>query len=63
MCKQYLRLVKYQGLSYDGIFAHTTYVATGYSFLAVQHLEQEDDRTLGERFYLMVNELAEITFA
>jgi hypothetical protein len=63
MCKQYLRLAKYQGLSYDGIFAHTACVAIGYSLLAVQHREQEDDRTLGELFYLMVDELADITFA
>lgn len=62
MCKQYLRLAKYQGLSYDGIFAHTACVAIGYSLLAVQHREQADDRTLGELFYLMVDELAEITF-
>lgn len=63
MCKQYLRLAKYQGLSYDGIFAHTALVAIGYSILAVQHREQEDDRTLGELFYLMVDELSDITFA
>ncbi|WP_353949125.1 transposase [Sporolactobacillus sp. Y61] len=62
MCKQYLRLAKYQGLSYDGIFAHTACVAIGYSLLAVKHREQEDDRTLGELFYLMVDELAYITF-
>ncbi|MET1248136.1 transposase [Sporolactobacillus sp. STCC-11] len=62
MCKHYLRLAKYQGLSYDGIFAHTACVAIGYSLLAVQHREQEDDRTLGELFYLMVDELADITF-
>ncbi|RYL96465.1 transposase [Sporolactobacillus sp. THM7-7] len=63
MCKQYLRLAKYQGLSYDGIFAHTACVAIGYSLLAVQHREQEDDRTLGELFYLMVDELADISLA
>uniref|UniRef100_UPI002FBE8D2A IS4 family transposase n=1 Tax=Sporolactobacillus sp. KGMB 08714 TaxID=3064704 RepID=UPI002FBE8D2A len=62
MCKQYLRLAKYQGLSYDGIFAHTACVAIGYSLLAVQHREQEDDRTLGELFYLMVDELADVTY-
>ncbi|MED4536936.1 transposase, partial [Heyndrickxia coagulans] len=63
MCKQYLRLAKYQGLSYDGIFAHTALVAIGYSILAVQHREQVDDRTLGKLFYLMVDELTDITFA
>lgn len=50
-------------MSYDGIFAHTALVAIGYSILAVQHREQVDDRTLGELFYLMVDELTDITFA
>lgn len=63
MCKQYLRLAKYQGLSYDGIFAHTALVAISYSLLAVQHREQTDDRTLGDLFYLMVDELSDTTFA
>lgn len=63
MCKQYLRLAKYQGLFYGGILAHTALVAIGYSILAVQHREQEDDRTLGELFYLMADELSDITFA
>ena len=40
ICKQYLRLSKYQGLSYDGIFAHTITVAVSYLILAVQHREQ-----------------------
>ncbi|MFT8872271.1 MAG: transposase [Sporolactobacillus sp.] len=62
MCKQYLRLARYQGLSYDGIFAHTAFVAISYSLLAVQHREQADDRTLGELFYLMGDELADLSF-
>ncbi|MCF1686290.1 transposase, partial [Tetragenococcus halophilus] len=58
MCKQYLKLAKYQGISYDGIFAHTTLVAIGYMILAVQERESKDDRTLGELFYLLIDELS-----
>lgn len=63
ICKQHLRLSKYQGLSYDGIFAHTITVAVSYLILAVQHREQSDDRTMGELFYLMIEELSDITFS
>lgn len=63
MCKQYLKLTKYQGLSYDGIFAHTTAVAIAYMILAVQERETKDDRTIGELFYLLIDELSEIPVA
>lgn len=63
MCKQYLKLTKYQGLSYDGIFAHTTAVAIAYMILAVQEREASDDRTIGELFYLLIDELSEIPVA
>ncbi|MCT8311470.1 transposase, partial [Tetragenococcus halophilus] len=63
ICKQHLRLAKYQGLSYDGIFAHTITVAVSYLILAVQHREQADERTMGELFYLMIEELSDISFS
>ena len=63
ICKQHLRLSKYQGLSYDGIFAHTITVAVSYLILAVQHREQTDERTMGELFYLMIEELSDISFS
>lgn len=63
MCKQYLKLAKYQGLSYDGIFAHTTLVAIAYMILAVQERESKDDRTIGELFYLLLDELSELSVA
>ena len=62
MCKQYLHLAKYQGLSYDGIFAHTVLVATSYLFLAIRQREETDNRTIDELFYLMVEELSDLTF-
>uniref|UniRef100_UPI0024E16978 transposase n=1 Tax=Tetragenococcus halophilus TaxID=51669 RepID=UPI0024E16978 len=63
ICKQHLRLAKYKGLSYDGIFAHTITVAVSYLILAVQHREQADERTMGELFYLMIEELSDISFS
>ena len=63
MCKQHLRLAKYQGISYDGITAHTVTVAVGYMILAVQNREETDPRTIGELFFLMVSELSDLTFA
>lgn len=62
MCKQYLHLSKYQGISYDGIFAHTVLVATSYLILSLRQREEVDDRTIGELFYLTVDELADLTF-
>lgn len=62
MCKHYLHLAKYQGLSYDGIFAHTSSVAIAYMMLALTEREQKDDRTFGELFYDMLEELSDLTF-
>ena len=35
---------------------------TRYMLLAVSNRDNEDDRTLGELFYLMVSEVADITY-
>ena len=53
---------KYHGLSYDGLTAHVAIVFTRYMLLAVSKRNNEDDRTLGELFYLMVSEVADITY-
>ena len=37
-------------------------VFTRYMLLAVSKRDNEDDRTLGELFYLMVSEVADITY-
>ena len=63
MCKSHLRLGKYQGISYDGIFAHSVIVMVGYMILAVKHRQETDDRTIGDLFYLLVTELSDISFA
>ena len=57
MCQQHLRLIKYQETSYDGVVAHTTLVCLAYLVLAVKHSESIDDRTIGDLFYLMVDDL------
>lgn len=62
-CKSSLLLGnEYHGLSYDGLTAHVAMVFTRYMLLAVSKRDNEDDRTLGELFYLMVSEVADITY-
>ena len=46
VCKQHLRWSK----EFGGITAHTVL----YMILAVQHLEEIDDRAIGTLFYIMV---------
>ena len=46
MCKSHLRFSKYQGISYDDIFAHSVTVAVGYMIFAVQHREENYDHTM-----------------
>jgi len=62
MCKQYLRLEKYQGLSYDGNLAHCVLVSICYILLAYKKRQEDDPRTIGALFYEMVEELSETTF-
>ena len=62
-CKSSLLLRKeYHGLSYDGLSAHVAMVFTRYMLLTVTKRDNEDDRTLGELFYLMISEVADITY-
>ena len=62
-CKSSLLLGnEYHGLSYDGLTAHVAMVFTRYMLLAVSKRDNEDDRTLGALFYLMVSEVADITY-
>ncbi|MCD5472933.1 transposase, partial [Lactobacillus delbrueckii subsp. lactis] len=62
-CKSFLKLgTEYHGLSYDALTAHTAFVFLRYMFMSVEKRDDEDDRTIGELFYCMVDELADITF-
>ena len=63
VCKSFLRLEKdCRSLSYDAMTAHVSIVFTRYMFLAVEQRECKDARSLGELFYLSVNELPDVCF-
>lgn len=63
-CKSFLNLgSEYHGLSYDALTAHVALVFTGYMLMSVAKRDDEDERTLGELFYFMVDEAADITFS
>lgn len=63
-CKSFLNFgSEYHGLSYDALTAHVALVFTGYMLMSVAKRDDEDERTLGELFYFMVDEAADITFS
>lgn len=63
-CKTMLHLSsECHSLSYDALNAHVSLVFTRYMLLSLQKRRNEDDRTIGELFLLMVDELADTTFA
>ena len=63
VCKSFLRLEKdCRALSYDAMTAHVSIVFTRYMFLAVEQRECKDARSLGELFYLSVDELPDVCF-
>lgn len=62
-CKSILNLVgECHSLSYDALTAHVAIVFTRYMLLAVEQRQKEDQRTLGELFFFLVDEMADITF-
>ena len=63
-CKSYLNLVKeYRGISYDGINAHVAIVFSRYMMLSVAQRENEDDRTICELCFCLLDEMEDITFS
>lgn len=63
-CKSYLRLAKEcRSLSYDALNAHTAIVFTRYMMLSVAKRRDEDDKTICELFYVLLDELDDITFS
>ena len=50
-------------LSYDALTAHVAIVFTRYMLLATEQRQNEDQRTLGELFFFLVDEMADITFS
>lgn len=61
VCKSYLSLAKeYQGRSYDMQVAATSIVFLRYAMLSTEARNATDDRTLGDLFYYLREELADI---
>jgi len=64
VCKSYLALSKeYQGRSYDLQVASTFLVFLRYTILAMESRQEKDDRTIGELFFLVCDELDDIKLA
>jgi len=62
-CKQYLRYCKEcQSTSFDSLTAHLVIANVRYMILSVSERANTDYRSLGEIFYYLVGEIAEITF-
>lgn len=62
-CKSYLHLAKEcRSLSYDALTAHVAIVFTRYMMLSVAHRRNEDDKSICELFFCLMDELDDITF-
>lgn len=62
-CKSWLHLGKEcHGLSYDALTTHVSLVFTRYMLLSIEQRKSEDPRSLCELFYVMCDELADITY-
>ena len=63
-CKSMLKLeTGCRSLSYDAMTAYVSIVFTRYMLISVEKRINEDDRTAGELFLLMCDELQDITFS
>ena len=62
-CKHYLRLAKdCRSVSYDAMTAHVAIVCTRYMLLAVEERENTDARSLGELFFLSLDEMPDLKY-
>lgn len=62
-CKSTLNLIgECHSLSYDALTAHVAIVFARYMLLAMEQRKNEDQRTLGELFFFLADEMADITF-
>lgn len=63
MCKSYLKLGKEtRSISYDALTAHTSIVFARYMMLTLEQRRNTDERSLGELFYLTIDELEELRY-
>lgn len=61
MCKSYLKLGKEtRSISYDVLTAHTAIVFARYMMLALEQRRNMDEWSLGELFYLTIDELEDL---
>lgn len=61
VCKSYLALAKeFQGRSYDMQVASTTIVFLRYAMLSIETRNNQDERTIGDLFYYLKEEMADI---
>ena len=64
VCKSYLALAKeFQGRSFDMQVATTTIVFLRYAMLALESRKANDDRTIGDLFFYLREEMADIQFS
>jgi hypothetical protein len=64
MLKSCLHLeTEFQLRSFDSIVAHAAIVVARYIFLALENRESRDDRSIGELYMFVCDELADISFA
>ena len=63
-CKSYLKLAKEcRSISYDALNAHVAIVFTRYMMLSVAKRQNEDDKTICELFFCLLDEMEDITFS
>ena len=63
-CKSMLNLIdECHSSSYDALTTHVAIVFAKYKLLAMEQRRNEDQRTLGELFFFLVDEMADITFS
>ena len=63
MCKSYLKLGKEtRSISYDALTAHTAIIFARYMMLALEQRRNIDERSLGELFYLTIDELEDLHY-
>jgi len=63
VCKSYLHLSKEcRSISYDAMTAHSAIVFTRYMMLSLENRESRDERSLGELFLYITDEMSDITW-
>lgn len=63
-CKSYLKLLsECRSLSFDALNAHVAIVFSRYMLLSVAQRSNEDNKTICELFYVLLDEMDDITFS